>query len=87
MTSHQFKHPFSCLIAGPSQCGKTTFVERLIKHHNEMIFPHLTEIIWHYAEFQEIYTWLAQNVSFKQGTPTEEQLKSYGGLLFCIGGA
>ena len=31
MATHQFKHSFSWLIASPSQCGNTTFVERLIK--------------------------------------------------------
>ena len=39
MAGHVFKHQFSCLVTGPSQSGKTTFVEGLIKFREEMILP------------------------------------------------
>ena len=84
MEGHVFKHPFSCLIAGPSQSGKTTFVERLIKHRNEMIYPVPKAIIWHYSEFQPAYESMPNEVTFKKGVPTEAQLKSYSGNLVII---
>ena len=84
MEGHVFKHPFSCLIAGPSQSGKTTFVERLIKHRNEMIYPVPKAIIWHYSEFQPAYESMRNEVTFKKGVLTEAQLKSYSGNLVII---
>ena len=84
MEGYTFKNPFSCLIAGPSQSGKTTFVERLIKHRNEMIFPPPKAIIWHYSELQPAYESMRDDVTFKKGVPTETQLKSYGGNLVII---
>ena len=84
MEGHVFKHPFSCLVAGPSQSGKTTFVEQLIKHCDEMIHPVPKAIIWHYSEFQPGYESMANEVTFKKGVPTDTQLKSYGGSLVII---
>ena len=84
MEGYTFKHPFSCLIAGPSQSGKTTFVERLIKHRNEMIFPPPKAIIWHYSELQPAYESMRDDVTFKKGVPTETQFKSYSGNLVII---
>ena len=84
MTAHVFKHPFSCLIAGPSQSGKTTFVERLINHCAEMISPPPNSVVWHYAEFQPAYERMMDVVTFKKGVPTDAQLKSYSGNLVII---
>ena len=84
MEGHVFKHPFSCLVAGPSQSGKSTFVERLIKHRNEMIHPVPKPVIWHYSEFQPGYKSMLNEVTFKKGVPTDTQLKSYGGGLVII---
>ena len=81
MATHQFKHLFSCLIAGPSQCAKTTFVESLIKHQTVMIFPVPKSVVWHYSEFQPAYLCLLNKMVFSAGTPSEEQLKTYSGKL------
>ena len=84
MNSPVFKHPFSCLIAGPSQSGKTTFVVRLIKHRYEMTHPVPKLVVWHYSEFQPAYERMSNEVTFKKGVPTDSQLKSFGGKLVII---
>ena len=84
MVGHVFKHPFSCLVAGPSKSGKTTFVERLIKHREKMIAPPPKEVVWHYSEFQPAYSRMADTVTFKKGVPTETQLKTYSDKLVII---
>ena len=33
----QMHHPFRCLVAGPSQSGKSTFVCNLLLHQNDII--------------------------------------------------
>ena len=32
-----FQHPFTCIVSGPSVCGKTTFVKELILHRDSLI--------------------------------------------------
>ena len=55
----QIHHPTTCLIAGPTGCGKTKFVSRLIDSlmlkTGAMIEPRPTRIIWVFSEWQSIY--------------------------------
>ena len=39
----QLKHPFAAMMAGPSQCGKTTFVEQMILRLDTVISHHLAQ--------------------------------------------
>ena len=44
----QMHHPFRCLVAGPSQSGKSTFVRNLLLQQNDIIdicFDHVTIIL------------------------------------------
>ena len=34
-----WKHPFTCIIAGPTGCGNSTFVTRMLLHATTMIEP------------------------------------------------
>ena len=43
------KHPFTCIVAGPTMCGKSFFVQRLISHAKELIHPPPQKIIWCYG--------------------------------------
>ena len=49
-----------------------------------MIQPVPEEIIWHYSEFYPAYSRLLDKATFKQGVPSDEQLKSYSGKLLII---
>ena len=48
-----FKHPFTAIVAGPTSCGKTVFVFRLIDHVSKMIDPPPSKIIYCYGEYQQ----------------------------------
>lgn len=61
-----FKHPFSAIVAGPSQAGKSQWVARLIKHANSMISPPPKQIHICYGEWQSLYDTF-QGVQFHQG--------------------
>lgn len=75
----RWRHPFTCVIAGPTSCGKTEFVKRLITHQHEMITPPCDEIIWCYSEWQRSYEDLVGVVTFHEGIPDLGEFGERGG--------
>ena len=69
-----WKHPFTCLIAGPTGSGKTSFVKRFLANISEMVTPVPDKITWYYDEYQTIYTEMGENVEFVQGIPDIDKL-------------
>ena len=51
----RWKHPFTCIVAGPTGCGKSIFVARMLRHAAVMIDPLPEKITWCYGEWQEAY--------------------------------
>ena len=51
----RWKHPFTCIVAGPTGCGKSTFVTRMFRHAAAMIDPPPEKIKWCYGEWKEAY--------------------------------
>ena len=78
-----FKHPFTMIVSGPSNAGKSCFVEKLLKHAKKMIKPAPGRIIWHYSQWQAMYS-LMHNVEFKLGPPTDDDIQSYNDSLLII---
>ena len=73
----RWKHPFTCIVAGPTLCDKSTFVTRLLRHAAAMIDPPPENITWCYGEWQEAYaTTDLTHVRFKEGLPTEAMFDS-----------
>jgi len=35
----RFHHPFTCVVTGPTNCGKTEFVAKFIQHVKRMMTP------------------------------------------------
>ena len=67
----RWKHPFTCIVAGPTGCGKSTFVTRMLRHAAAMIDPPPEHITWCYGEWQEAYaTTNLGHVRFEEGLPT-----------------
>jgi hypothetical protein len=51
-----FQAPFSCLVAGPSQSGKTTLLLSILKHARQMINPAPDRIMYCYEQEQEAFS-------------------------------
>ena len=67
----RWKHPFTCIVAGPTGCGKTTFVARLLRNAPSMINPAPEHIRWYYGKRQSAYENLdIPNVRLEQVAPT-----------------
>ena len=70
----KFNHMFSMLVVGPSQCGKTHFVEKVLTE-NCIHYPNKKkkQIFWFYNQWQPRYTslqsTLGDEIQFTQGLP------------------
>ena len=60
------KHPFTCIISGPTGCGKTSLVKSIFVE--DTVQPRPKNIIWLYAEDQPLYRGMNQ-VKFIKGIP------------------
>lgn len=78
-----WKHPFTCLIAGPTGSGKTTFVKRFIENIRQMMNSPPDRILWCYGEFQTMYGFI-DKVEFHEGLPNLEELDSSVNNLIVI---
>lgn len=61
-------HPFTCLVSGPTGCGKSVFVKRLVEHAQALINPPPQRVVWCYGEWQPLYGTLS-GVQFEEGMP------------------
>ena len=67
----RWKHPFTCTVAGPTGCGKTTFVARLLRNASTMIDPSPERVTRYYGEWQSAYENLdIPNLHLGEGLPT-----------------
>lgn len=70
----QFKHPFTCIIAGPTQSGKTHFTFELLKNLDMLVTPVPTNITWHYGEYQDKLNTLPAYVKLVEGLSGIDQI-------------
>lgn len=67
-----FKHPFTCMLAGPTMSGKTTILSQILSNHKVMIDKKIDRIIYCYARWQDSYDKMKivnTNIEFKEGLP------------------
>lgn len=67
----QFKCPSSIIIAGPSQCGKTTFTRQLLQQADYLFERPIRKIIYCYGQWQESFKDMAEQVEFIEGIPED----------------
>ena len=73
----RWKHPFTCIVAGPTGCGKSTFVTRMLRHAAAMIDPPSERITWCYGEWQEVYATMdLVDGRFEEGLPSASMFDS-----------
>ena len=74
----RLQHPYTCLVAGPTSCGKTQFVKKIIEEGEHVVNGSAEKIIWLYGEYQPAYRELASKfpyILFIEGIP--ENLNEY----------
>ena len=74
-----FEHPFTGMFSGPTSCGKTFLVKRILQEH--LIKPWPQRIIWIYRRWQPLYDDIRRTVwppvEFIQGIPVDIDNDSY----------
>lgn len=68
----RFKHPFTCMVAGPTGSGKSVFTFKLISEAHDQITPPPQKIIYCYGEYQPIFNDYPQ-VTFSEGLPDNSE--------------
>ena len=63
-----FKHPTTIKVSGPTRCGKTRLVRRILE--KQLIQPFAPRIIWVYSEWQPDYDMIRERypgIEFEKG--------------------
>ena len=63
-----FKHPTTIQVSGPTRCGKTWLVRRILEE--QLIQPFATRIIWVFREWQQDYDMIRERhpcIEFEKG--------------------
>jgi hypothetical protein len=68
----RFKHPFTCMVSGPTGSGKSVFTFKLINEAGEQIVPPPQKIIYCYGEYQPMFANYPQ-VTFHEGLPDNSE--------------
>jgi hypothetical protein len=81
-----WSHPFSAILAGASQSGKSFFVRSFIKHIKCMIDVPIEEVIWCFSEKQAIHRDMEcpVPVRFHEGLPDMESFPQGSGPRLII---
>lgn len=67
----RLQHPFSAVVSGPSNCGKTFFVKDVIVNASKIISHKIENIVYVYSCWQPTYDQLLKvcNINFVEGIP------------------
>ncbi|KXJ26961.1 hypothetical protein AC249_AIPGENE9928 [Exaiptasia diaphana] len=69
----RLKHPFPMVVSGPTMCGKTSFVRKLLELGEEMNENSPEKIFWCYGEYQPVFEEMRRtisNIEFIEGLPS-----------------
>ena len=57
----RFKHPFTCIVTGPTKAGKTEFVKKFVQNVDKLMTEKPEAIYWFYTEWQLTYQGIPAN--------------------------
>ena len=87
----QFKHPFTCMVAGPTSSGKTVLIRRIIKDYDKTIhfkneMPQPLRVMWAYGQWQDLYNEKLTKceVQYIDGLPSNLEIENFKPNLIII---
>jgi len=75
----KLQHPFTLIVAGPSSCGKSTFVIRLLDCREQLCDTEFKNIVWCHSENNAPHH--LKNVSFVKDVPDFENPENVPTLI------
>ncbi len=72
----RLKHPFSMVVSGPSQAGKSHFTLKLINNVEQIMTTIPEKVYWCYTEWQPMYLKMPAYVTLMEGLPDLDMLKN-----------
>jgi hypothetical protein len=69
----RLKHPFTAIVAGPTGCGKSTFVKNILIYRDTIIDLPPEQVLWYYGEWQPFFE-KVEGVEFIEGLPDIKKL-------------
>ena len=79
----KLKHPFTCLIAGPTGSGKTHLIRKILKSYNHSIYnldKPVIKVFWAYGQWQPLLNFfISDNIIVKHydGIPSENLIVEF----------
>ena len=74
MDKFYFNSPATCLIAGPTSCGKTNFMFRILENRQHLFKEPVKRIIYCFNTYQSKFDKYSSIVQFHKGLPSKETL-------------
>jgi len=66
-------HPFTCCVAGPTSCGKSVLVQKIIEKGTDISDTDFTDILWCYLQWHPNLSHINKKVIFQQGLENLER--------------
>ena len=79
-----FHHPFTSIVSGPTGCGKTNFVLKLVDHAHELIEPVPARFVYYFAEYQPQFKIYEKHIDFRRGKPKVGELETLKNVLVIV---
>jgi hypothetical protein len=84
-----FVHPFSCILSGPSQCGKTVFLSKILKAPHLYIHEPLCRVVWCYgvknkSQMARLRSASHLPIEFVEGIPDLEDISVDGERVILV---
>lgn len=82
-----FLHPFTCLVAGPTQSGKTYLINKILMYQNILINPPPQRIYYCYSVWQSRFDEMLstiKNIEFFQGIKSLDELNTLKNNLIIL---
>ena len=75
----RLQHPFTLIVAGPSSCGKSTLVNRLLEWREQLCDVVFESIVWCHSENNAPHH--LKNVTFLKSVPDFENPENVPTLI------
>ena len=79
-----FHHPFTSIVSGPTGCGKTNLILKLVDHAHELIEPVPVRFVYYFAEYQPQFKIYEKLIDFRRGKPKVGKLEKLKNVLVIV---